>query len=74
MPPARIRTDGKARNGKNNGIKCGLENLHPESTIELLICSKFDETLENGSVEMIPASCKGNNALIFPDFITTNPP
>ncbi len=62
IPRESIRIDGRAKNGKNRGIKCGLENLHPESTIVLLICSKFDDTFSKGSVETIPASCNGNNA------------
>ncbi len=74
IPPERILTEGNAKKGKNKGIRCGLENLHPESTIELLIFSKFDETLSKESVEIIPANCNGNEARIFPDLTTTSPP
>ena len=74
IPLESILTDGRAKNGKKSGIKCGFENLHPESTIVLLNCSKFDETFSKGSVEMIPAICKGNDAFIFPEFTTTNQP
>ena len=69
-----MRIDGRARNGKKSGIRCGLENLQPESTIELLTCSKLDKTFSNESVEIIPASCNGSDAIILPDFTTTKPP
>ncbi len=49
-------------------------NLHPASTIESLIFSKLDETVSKESVETIPPNCKGNEARIFPDLTTTNPP
>ena len=62
IPLERILTEGNAKKGRNNGIRCGLENLHPESTIMLLIFSKFEETFPNGSVEIIPASGNGNSA------------
>ena len=62
IPFERILTEGSAKKGRNSGIKCGLENLHPESTITLLIFSKFEETFPNGSVEIIPASGSGNSA------------
>ena len=74
IPPARILTEGSARKGKNRGIKWGLLNLHPKSTIELLSCSKLDETGSKESVETIPPNCKGNEARIFPDLTTTKPP
>ncbi len=47
IPFESILIAGSAKNGKNNGIKCGLENLHPESIIVLLIFSNFDETFSN---------------------------
>ena len=47
-------------------------NLHPKSTIELLIFSKLDETVSKESVETIPPNCKGNDAKIFPDFTQLN--
>ena len=74
IPPERILTDGRAKKGKNNGIKCGLENLEPESTILWLIFSKLDETFSKESVETIPPNCKGSEAIIFPDLTTTRPP
>ena len=74
IPPESILTDGKAKKGKNNGIRCGLENLHPESTMLLLTLSKFDATFSNESVEMIPARDRGKSASIFPELVTTNPP
>ena len=74
IPPARIRIEGSARKGKNRGIKWGLLNLHPKSTIELLIFSKLDETVSKESVETMPPNCKGNEASIFPDLTTTKPP
>ena len=61
IPPESIRIDGRARKGKKRGIRCGLENLQPESTIELVICSKLDETFSKESVEMIPANCNCND-------------
>ena len=62
IPLERILTEGKAKNGRNSGIRCGLENLHPESTMLLLTFSKFDETLSKESVEMIPARGNGSRA------------
>ena len=62
IPFERMRTDGSAKKGRNNGIKCGLENLHPESTIELLIFPKFEDTFSNGSNEIIPPSWRGSRA------------
>ena len=67
IPFDRILTDGKARNGKNKGMRCGRKNLEPESTIESLIFLKLEDTFSNGSVDKIPANCKGRQAKTLPD-------
>ena len=47
---------GKAKNGKNTGIKCGFLNLQPESIMDELISKNCFETDSIEFNEIIPAS------------------